>query len=49
MSELFDERTRQVFKSNHEKVLSDIFSAKYDCDVKIRLKEKPEYKGGAGK
>lgn len=46
MSELLNERTRQVFKRNLEKVLSDIFSAKYDCDAKITLIEKPEYKGG---
>lgn len=46
-AELFDERTRQIFKSNLERVLSDILSAKYDCNIKITLREKPEYKGGA--
>ena len=47
MTERMDERTRQVFISRLEKVLSDILSAKYDCKITVKMKKKPGYEGGA--
>lgn len=49
MIEHMDDNARQAFRNRLERVLSDILSAKYDCNITIRLKEKPEYEGGVEK